>query len=116
MIIQLHTGEPLNVTITSDSPLDGEICAGQSVKFSCVINSGYIATEYQWTVSNEEPKIGGSTYVVKVSSKVNVTCTVTAIPSERFPPSEDQSDGNVKASSSVVALPGGKFTTTLNPF
>jgi len=95
------------VTITSDPPLDGEICAGHSVKFSCNINSGYVASKYQWTVGYEEPKTGDSTCVVQVSSEVNVTCTVTAVSSQ------DSSNGNIKASSSVIALPGGKFITVI---
>jgi len=95
------------VTITSDSPLDGEICAGQSVAFLCSITSGYIAIKYQWRLGNEGPKTGDSTLVIKVFSKVKVTCSVTAIHSQ------DPSDENVTASSSVIALPGGKFTPML---
>ena len=103
VIILLHTGEPgLNVTILTDLPLDGEICAGQSVNFSCRINSGYIATKHQWIVDNKEPVTRDRSHVIQVFSKVKVTCIVTAILNR------DPSNKTVTARDSVIALPGGK--------
>ncbi|XP_065884455.1 uncharacterized protein [Dysidea avara] len=104
-------GEPgLNVTILTDLPLDGEICAGQSVNFSCRINSGYIATKYRWIVGNKAPVTGDRSHVIQVFRKVKVTCIVIAILNR------DPSDKTVTAGDSVIALPGGGVPVVTFPY
>jgi len=103
----LHTGESLNVTISADVPLNGEICVGQLVNFSCSISSDFIAIRHQWIVGNNEAVVGGSKRTVQVLSEMKITCIVTAIHKQ------DQLDAHVTARSSVVASPGGKLIPLL---
>ena len=81
-ITSLLIGDRLRVTISASPPLNGEICVGETIAFTChVLNSDHHQQyQYQWSIDEEIPTIGDHTYTIQVPSQsvFNVTCGVYA--------------------------------------
>ena len=71
-------GDELSMTISSNPPLSGLICADKNITFTChVLNETPL--QYQWSIDGDKPKIGDKTYTMRSPSRLFVvTCEVYA--------------------------------------
>ena len=70
------------MTISADTPLHEQICAGEPITFTChVRNSDHLHQyQYQWSIDEDTAKIGDQMYTIQVPSQsvINITCEVYA--------------------------------------
>ena len=82
MVICIHIGERLHVTIRADPPLSGPICVDKTVNFTCLVfnEESLHQYQYQWSIDGDTPKIGNQSFTLQVTSRsaTNVTCEVYA--------------------------------------